>query len=267
STLSSSSTREKGTHASSAADAGDRGAALVRGDAPWTSFLPPAAADWVKPVFAYAADARVAPLLAFGFAGFAGGASLRQLVLATRRQGYRGLMGRTNGGMVVHLGVIMVAVALAASNSYTRTGEFIVQKGQSVSFAGHTFTVNDVYDFTTPRAVGIKADISIDGGQAYAPAISKYTAFGMDVATPSVKTSFTKDIYLTLESGSKPSSGTAKIKVFIKPMVVWMWIGGMLCAFGCVLAAFPGRFRRRPTDAVSAPVPLDESVNEETAGV
>ena len=30
---------------------------------------------------------------------------LRQLVLATRRQGWRGLVGRANGGMIVHLGV------------------------------------------------------------------------------------------------------------------------------------------------------------------
>jgi hypothetical protein len=27
-----------------------------------------------------------------------------------------------------------------------------------------------------------------------------------------------------------------------------------------VLAAFPGRFRRNPTDPVSAPIPLDEQV-------
>ena len=200
----------------------------------------------------------LAPLLAFTFAGFAGGASIRQLVLATRRQGYRGLLGRTNGGMVVHLGVIIIAVALAASNSYTRSAEFTVMKGETVSFAGHTFTVLDVVDFTTPRTVGIKAEISIDGGQAYAPAISKYTAFGMDVPTPSVKSSFVEDIYLTLENGSKPSTGEAKIKVFIKPMVVWLWVGGMLCAFGTLLAAFPGKNRRRPTDAVSAPIPLDE---------
>lgn len=60
-----------------------------------------------------------APLLAFTMAGFAGGAAVRQLFLATRRQGYRGLLGRTNGGMIVHIGVILVAVGLAASNSYT----------------------------------------------------------------------------------------------------------------------------------------------------
>ena len=200
------------------------------------------------------------PLVAFFLAGFAGGAALRQLVLATRRQGLRGLVGRANGGMVVHLGVILIAVGLAASNSYTRAGEFEMDKGETVEFAGHTFTLNDVVDFRDARSVGIKALISIDGGKAYAPAITKFTAQGMDVPTPSVRTGLDKDIYLTLENGSKPSTGFAKVKIFIKPMIVWLWVGGLLCGVGTLLAAFPGRFRRRPTDPVSAPVPLDEVV-------
>lgn len=202
----------------------------------------------------------LAPLLAFALAGFAGGAALRQLLLATRRQGWRGLVGRTNGGMVVHLGVILIAVALAASNSYTRAGEFTVARGETVSFAGHTFTLVDLTEFTTPRSVGIRAQVSIDGGQAYAPAISKYTAFGIDVATPSVKSGVASDIYLTLEAGSQPSTGMARLKIFIKPMVVWMWVGGGLCAVGTALAAFPGRRRRQPTDPVSAPIAIADEV-------
>ncbi|MEY4340275.1 MAG: hypothetical protein RLZ14_2125, partial [Actinomycetota bacterium] len=207
------------------------------------------------------------PLLAFAFGGFAAGAALRQLVLATRRQGVRGLLGRANGGMVVHLGVILIAVGLAASNTYTRAAEFTVNKGESVEFAGHTFTVTDVVDFTTSATVGIKAIVSIDGGQAYAPAISKFTAQGIDVSTPSVRTGLARDIYLSLENGSKPSTGVAKLKIIIKPMIVWLWVGGLLCGVGTLLAAFPGKHRRRPTDPVSAPVPLDGGTAVEPADV
>ena len=72
----------------------------------------------------------LAPLLAFGLAGFAAGSAMRQLVLATRRQGLRGLMGRANGGMIVHLGVILIAVAFAASNSYHAPQNFDIQPGR-----------------------------------------------------------------------------------------------------------------------------------------
>jgi cytochrome c-type biogenesis protein CcmF len=77
---------------------------------------------------------------------------------------------------------------------------------------------------------------------------------GMNIGTPSVKTSFAYDLYLTLEPPVKASSDAAKIKVFIKPMVMWLWIGGGLMGIGTLLSAFPGR-RRRPTDPTSARVP------------
>jgi cytochrome c-type biogenesis protein CcmF len=54
------------------------------------------------------------------------------------------------------------------------------------------------------------------------------------------------------------SSKTVKIKVFIKPMVLWLWIGGGLMGVGTLLSAFPGS-RRKPTDATSAPVPSETS--------
>ena len=55
------------------------------------------------------------PVLAVGLGGFAAGAALRQLVLAMSRQGWRGVVGRANGGMIVHLGVVIVAVAMIVS--------------------------------------------------------------------------------------------------------------------------------------------------------
>jgi hypothetical protein len=85
-----------------------------------------------------------ASLLAFALAGFAAGSAMRQLVLATRRQGVRGLLGRANGGMVVHLGVILIAVGLVASNGYTTVGEFTLKQGTPLSFGGHTFQLVEV---------------------------------------------------------------------------------------------------------------------------
>jgi cytochrome c-type biogenesis protein CcmF len=195
-----------------------------------------------------------ASLVAFALGGFAAGAALRQLVLATRRQGWRGLVGRANGGMVVHLGVILIAVALAASNGYTRVGEFTLRQGEEVEFAGHTFELREVTAFTTSRSKGVKAQVSIDGGQAYAPAITRYTNMGTDIGTPSVKTGLTKDIYLTLEQSTAAGATEAQVKVFIKPLILWMWIGGLLMAVGTVLAAFPGN-RRKPTAPVSELLP------------
>ena len=42
----------------------------------------------------------------------------------------------------------------------------------------------------------------------------------------------------------KPFTLARKLRVIVQPMVVWLWIGGGVMAFGTVLAAFPGKRRR-----------------------
>ncbi len=66
-------------------------------------------------------------------AGFAGGSARPAVWLATRRQGWRGLLGRANGGMIVHLGVVIMAVAIAASGSNVQQAEFTLEEGDSAN--------------------------------------------------------------------------------------------------------------------------------------
>ena len=197
-----------------------------------------------------------APLVAFGLAGFAAGSALRQLVLATRRQGWRGLLGRANGGMIVHLGVILIAVALVASNAYTKSAEITLQAGQPVTWEGHTFELVDVTSEQTARANVVRANVQLDGGNVYGPAITTYLKMGVPIGTPSVRAGLTGDVYLTIAGNRPPEVGGSEVhlEVFLKPLVVWLWIGGLMMALGTLLAAFPGNRRRRPIDPVSAPV-------------
>ena len=202
-----------------------------------------------------------APILAFGLAGFAAGAALRQIALATRRQGWRGFVGRANGGMVVHLGVIMIAVALASSNSFTHSATLELRTGDVVEWGGHTFELESVTvginDAESERA--LKANVLLDGEQVYSPAITTYLNIGQSVGTPSVRTGIAKDVYLTLEPGAEPGGDVAVIRAFVKPMIIWLWIGGLIMGIGTLLAAFPGKRQRRAIDPVSAPVGADDA--------
>ncbi|MGH9133159.1 MAG: heme lyase CcmF/NrfE family subunit, partial [Ilumatobacteraceae bacterium] len=123
-----------------------------------------------------------APLIAFGLAGFAAGAALRQVVLATRRQGWRGLVGRANGGMIVHLGVITIAVALAASNSYTHSATIPLPVGEERAWGGHTFELQRITQEVDDRASVVRAEVLLDGDKVYAPAITRFLRLGTDIA-------------------------------------------------------------------------------------
>ena len=196
-----------------------------------------------------------APLVAFGLGGWAAGSALRQIVLATRRQGWRGFVGRANGGMIVHLGVIVVAVALAASNSYTRSATLALETGVPVEWGGRTFELQQVAETTDERTRVLAADVLVDGDVVLSPAITTYLQIGMPVGTPSVDSGLVNDLYVTLEPGASDGGTEATVRAFVKPLILWMWLGGAMMAVGTLLAAFPGRRQRRPTEPVSALVP------------
>jgi cytochrome c-type biogenesis protein CcmF len=157
--------------------------------------------------------------------------------------------------MVVHIGVIVIAVALAGSNSYTRSATLALETGSPLRWGGHTFELEAVRERTDERVRVLTADVRVDGAQVLTPEITRYRQIGMDVPTPSVDSGLVKDLYVTLEPGAIAGADAATIRAFAKPLVLWMWLGGAVMAIGTLLAAFPSPRSRRATDPVSAPVP------------
>jgi len=204
-------------------------------------------------------------LLGYGLAGFAAGSAVRQIVLATRRQGWRGFIGRANGGMIVHLGVILIGVAIIASNANLTSREVTLAPGESAVVHGHTLTYEGIEIVDLGRKVQTRAAVRIDGGQVYEPAISDFVLTGQRIGTPSVRTTWRDDIALTLLDVPDDVDGPATIRAVVQPLIVWLWIGGGVIAAGTVLAAFPGG-RRRPTDPVSAPVPTADDAPDRVDG-
>ncbi len=194
----------------------------------------------------------VDPLLAFCLGAFAGGSALRQLALATRRQGWRGLVGRSNGGMVVHLGIVVIAVAFAASHSYERQTTLTLRPGQTAVYQGQHLTYLGMQDVSGPNHTGIAARVRLDG-HTELPAINDYPMSGNDaVQTPAILSTPLHDVYLTLAT-TATGAGPVSIGVIVEPLVSWVWVGGMVVMIGALLAAFPGSRRRSSSAPASAP--------------
>ncbi len=204
----------------------------------------------------------VAPLLAFGLGAFAATAALRQLMLAvqaSRRRGespLRGLVGRSNGGMVVHVGVVLVAVAFTAASSYASSDQFRLEPGESATLAGRTVTYEGMNEpVQSGQKTTFSARVRVDGGQVYEPALNTFPNASQTIGTPSVNTGLVEDLYLTLVAGPETPDEAAVIGVIVQPLVVWLWIGGGMMAAGTILAAWPGERRRRVVEPVAGSKP------------
>lgn len=200
-----------------------------------------------------------AALVAFGLGAFAAGSAVRQLALATRRQGLRGFVGRANGGMVVHLGAILIGVAFAASASYVRHAEFTLKENEVAHVAGHTVEYLGSRTVELDNRVELIARVRVDGDRTFEPRLNKYRADGQTIGTPSVRVGLREDVYLALTKAPDSKGGGIGLRVIVQPLVGWLWVGGLVMVLGTLLALYPGR-RRDPLAPTSAPVPTPVAV-------
>jgi cytochrome c-type biogenesis protein CcmF len=204
----------------------------------------------------------VANVLAFALAAFTLTSIGRSVVIgvrARRRASHeavpvatvRTVQGnpRLYGGLLVHVGVVVIAVALATTSGYTKRAEVQLSPGQSAVVLGHKVTYLGRVVEQSAQKTTIKARVRVSGIGELAPAISTYPDFADGVGTPSIHTDPFHDVYVTLISA--PTSGRVTIGVQIGTMVMWLWIGGLIMALGTALALIP---QRRRTRVARAPV-------------
>jgi cytochrome c-type biogenesis protein CcmF len=217
--------------------------------------------------------------VAFGLAAFALAGIARQFVVgarARRRAGDEGWsrsvvgMVRVNprlyGGLVVHTGIVLIAIALAASSTYSTKREVRLARGESATVAGYQVTYLGRRVTATDQKRVVKARVRIEHGGddlgVYAPSINIFPGSTTAIGTPSVRTGFLRDVYLTLVSSpTGAGAGRVTIGVAVNPMIVWLWIGGGVLVLGTALALVPGPRRRRspgpePIAETRAPEPV-----------
>ena len=185
------------------------------------------------------------PLIVFSLAALASGSALRQLFLNVRRLGLFGLTGRSSGGMVVHLGVAMVAVAFAGAVGFGQRGELRLSVGQQAHFDGRSITYLGSRNLSYPNRSVIEGLLQVDGGRIVGADISQFSGVSQGVGTPAVISGPHEDLYLTLDVGPSQVGAPAVVGVVVQPLVMWLWIGGGTILAGTALAVLPERRRRR----------------------
>ncbi len=213
-----------------------------------------------------------ATLIGFGLGAMAAATAARALVLSvraahTRHVGWwRGLVGRANGGMIVHLGVVLLAVGVIAATSYRHQAELALHRGNVVTYDGHRFEFEGLRTVTSPSRTSQQALVKVDGG-VFAPATTSFGSALSVVGTPAIDSGLFDDVYLTFDavgglgstSGNQAINnlpqGSVAVGVVVEPLVAWLWAGGLLIGLGGLLALVPGS-RRRATDPASASSPL-----------
>jgi cytochrome c-type biogenesis protein CcmF len=241
------------------------GPALPWGGASWTTvrerFAIPILAGVGVLVAAWALGVRdAAPLGIFGLATFVlvvmGDEVVRGARSRARSRGEAAPLAiyrlatrnrRRYGGYLAHVGICVMSVAIAVSATLGVDRTATLRPGEALSLGAYTVTYDQLV--TEPlasdaRVIETRAELTLAGPQSgrIATALRDYPNSATAIATPVVRTALGEDLYVTLLSYN-PATSSATIRVFINPLVMWIWAGGAIVALGALFAIWPDRRR------------------------
>jgi cytochrome c-type biogenesis protein CcmF len=174
---------------------------------------------------------------------------------------------RRFGSMIVHFGVIVIALGVMGSSSYRVDRQINIPFGQSAEFQG--YTLKAIKKFTDPSMEVIQAAmlegqrpnrisagaiIELWQGDRFIkekrPRLNTFAGQQMIVATPAVLYMPLSDIYLNIVGTLGPESTSVTIRAVQSPLVTWIWLGGAIIVLGTAYALSPnGRRVRESKDA------------------
>ncbi|MHB1069717.1 MAG: cytochrome c-type biogenesis CcmF C-terminal domain-containing protein, partial [Gemmatimonadaceae bacterium] len=208
-------------------------------------------------------------VLAFLFAGFALGVNVQEFVVGAnarvRAHGESWLVAlsrlisgnrRRYGGYTAHIGIVLVALGVAASSTFKQEQEATLRPGESITVAGHTLRFKSAWGREEQQRQVIGATMEwMDGDRVRAtiePRMNYYPTQEAPVPTPQVKSTLRGDIYLNLMAFKQDGSNVT-VKVIWEPLVPWIWLGGFVLLLAAIIGVLPERKRTADAPAVRAP--------------
>ncbi len=171
------------------------------------------------------------------------------------------------GGLVSHVGVSLLALAVITSATGKRETSVSLQAGESAEVLGQTVTFIGSSERPGPNRTVITARIRVgDGATELGPALNVFPTSTQAIATPAIVPGPVEDLYVTLLD-LDARSGIATLRIGIHPFVSWIWPAGGLVALGGVLALGPLAIRRRTTAGQASVVEQPATVSEATLDV
>ncbi|OBX34468.1 cytochrome c-type biogenesis protein CcmF [Halomonas elongata] len=154
------------------------------------------------------------------------------------------------GMLLAHLGVAVTIVGVSVVANYSVERNVRMGVGDTASLAGYTFTLTELGERRGPNFIADTARLEVQRGDddrhfVMMPEKRLYLATGMPMTDVALRPGPLRDLYVAM--GEDLGDGSWALRLQYKPLVRWLWLGGLLMAIGGILAVIDRRYRRAAT--------------------
>lgn len=167
--------------------------------------------------------------------------------------------GQRYGGYIVHLAIVLIGVAVVGNEFYQSTTSVTLNQGEGAELAGYVFTYNGLEATRQSNRTEIHADFTItraDSGRVVGSLSPQRNLYDKTPDRPTSEVGLyvlpTEDLYVIINSWSE-NGDRATFTIFVNPLTVWMWIGGLVLVLGTFICVWPHPSRRPAAASVYTP--------------
>jgi cytochrome c-type biogenesis protein CcmF len=170
------------------------------------------------------------------------------------------LIGRNRrryGGYWIHMGVLVMAFGVVGSTFFQQETQLRMETGDVVSLGDYTMTFEGVTRYPGPDDLIItEANVAVyDNGEYIRnlqPRTELYTRSGQPMTIPKARSTIAEDFYVLLVNWEETSESVATLRLYLNPLINWVWAGGVIFIIGTLIAAWPDPQDVRVSKAVRA---------------
>ena len=183
-------------------------------------------------------------MIAYTFSSFVLTTIVVELVRGTRATGSLfELVSRNRrryGGYIVHAAIVLLAIGIAGSSSYSTTKQEKLAVGQSMTIAGYTLTNAGAKASNGPDYSAITSELRLSGN-AHGTLESGINDFGNQGPAHAVgiHTNWLRAEDLYVIANQINANGSVYLKVLVKPLINLIWLAGFVFLFGSFVALWP----------------------------
>ena len=151
---------------------------------------------------------------------------------------------RRYGGYLIHLGVIVMAFGIIGLEFFQQQTQIRMTTGDSLTLGRYSMTFNGTRQYPGPDDLLINeadVDIFLNGRlvKSITPHINVYQRTGQPMTIPDLRSTPLEDFYVLLVNWESVTPDSATVKVYLNPLVNWVWAGGVIFVIGTAIAAWP----------------------------
>ncbi len=159
--------------------------------------------------------------------------------------------GRRYGGYLVHLGIVLIWVAVIGNEFYQQNTNVTLANGESVTLGRYEIAYTGLEPIRKSNLTEYGARLIVfdrESGKTLGTVVPKRNLYDKTPDQPTSEVglhmSLIEDVYVVL-NGWETGGSTATFTMYVNPLTIWMWIGGLVLVLGTLIAAWPHPGRRR----------------------